>query len=235
MAVLYFFSDESGKYRKNPVITVSGVGAASPNLNRFHERWETLLRSYGIGEFKMSRIVDLKQSCGSKMPAGQTIEERIQAILPFADCINDHMEVGLMQGWDVKGFNGLSRAVKAALGGSDDPFYLCYIRALLLLGGYTPNGTAISLICDDDELTAWDAYCHYRKVSEADKKLGQKLAGITFAKSHFFSPLQAADLVAFLARREASKPVSSSGEKRMSSMSCIDIYWKAQKQKALGL
>jgi hypothetical protein len=204
MAVLYFFSDESGKYRKNPVITVSGVGAPTDRLNKFHAEWETLLRSYGIGELKMSRIGDLKQTCGHKMPAGQSIEQRIQAILPFADCINEHMEVGLMQGWDVKGFNGLSMAVKSALGGSHDPFYLCFIRAMLQLGDYVPNGTAISLICDDDELTAWNAYCHYRKVSEAHKELGRKLAGITFAKSHFFTPLQAADLVAFLARRQAS-------------------------------
>lgn len=206
MAVLYFYSDESGKYRKNPVITVSGVGGSSKQLKKFDEDWTELLRSYGLGEeFKMSRASDVKQTYGIKMPSGQSIEQRIQAILPFADCINEHMEIGLMQGWDVKGYNGLSLAVKAALGGSPDPFHLCYIRAMLELAGYVPNGDSLSLICDDDELTAWDAYCHYRQLGQAYIELGKKLASITFAKSQFFSPLQAADLVAFVARKKASQ------------------------------
>ena len=34
MAVLYFYTDESGKHRKNPVITVSGVGASAITQNR---------------------------------------------------------------------------------------------------------------------------------------------------------------------------------------------------------
>jgi hypothetical protein len=205
MATLYFFSDESGKYRKNPVVTVSGVAAQSGRLTKFNEEWTALLRSYGLEEFHMSRAADLTQACGSRMPAHQTIAERTQLLYPFADCINDHMEIGLMQGWDVKGYNNLSLEVKCNLGGSPDPYHLALVRALLQLDDYVRADDSLSVICDDDELTAWDAYCHYRAISKAEPGLNKKLAGITFAKSHFFTPLQAADMVAFLTRKEATK------------------------------
>jgi len=205
MVHLHFYSDESGKYRKNPVVTVSGVGAQSDRLDKFNREWETLLRSYHLEEFHMSRIGDLTQSCGPKMPSGQTIEERTQAILPFADCINEFLEIGLMQGWDVRGYNNLSLEVKKNLGGSNDPFHLAFVRTLLHIGDDLHDGDKLSIVCDDDELTAWDAYCHYRAVSKAEPALAKKLAGITFAKSSCFSPLQAADMAAFLARKEATK------------------------------
>jgi hypothetical protein len=205
MAVLYFYTDESGKYRKNPVITVSGVGATSERLGKFNTEWVALLRSCGLGELKMSRAGDLTQAVGPKMPSGQSIEERTQALLPFADCINEYMEVGLMQGWDVRGYNNLPLEVKNNLGGSHDPFYLCFIRAMLQLGDMLREEDTLSVICDDDELTAWDAYVHYRAISKAEPKLNRMFSSITFAKSHHFSPLQAADMVAFLARKEASE------------------------------
>jgi hypothetical protein len=46
------------------------------------------------------------------MPSGQSLDERIDALLPFADCINDHLEIGLAQAWNVKGYNNLSLEVK---------------------------------------------------------------------------------------------------------------------------
>jgi len=50
-----------------------------------------------------------------------------------------------------------------------------------------------------------NAYCHYRAISKSEPSLNKKLAAITFAKSQFFTPLQAADMVSFLARKEATR------------------------------
>jgi hypothetical protein len=65
------------------------------------------------------------------MPAGQTIDERIEVLKPFADCINHHCEIGLIQAWDVKGYNCLSLEAQRSLGGSNDPYQLAFIRDLL--------------------------------------------------------------------------------------------------------
>jgi hypothetical protein len=49
------------------------------------------------------------------MPSDQSFDERIDALLPFADCINDHLEIGLGQAWDVKGYANLSMEAKKNL------------------------------------------------------------------------------------------------------------------------
>jgi len=206
MAILYFYCDESGKYRKNPVITITGIGANEDHLRRFDSEWNVLLRSYGLlPELHMSRVMDLKQDNGPKMPAGQTLDQRIDALLPFVDCINDYLEVGLIQGWDVKGYNNLSTEVKGQLGGSSDPFQLAFVRGLLEIADYVGEQGEISVICDDDEVTAWDTYTHYRAIKKAVPEISIKFAGITFANSAHYKPLQAADMVAFLTRREAAE------------------------------
>jgi uncharacterized protein DUF3800 len=206
MAMLYFYCDESGKYRKNPVIAITGIGADSKHLETFQAEWTLLLRSYGLlPELHMSRVLDLKQANGPKMPADQTLDERTDALLPFADCINKYLEIGLMQAWDIKGYNNLPTEVKKLLGGSSDPYQLAFVRGLLEIADYVGKDGTISVICDDDEVISWDTYNHYRAIRKAVPEINPSFAGITFAKSEHFIPLQAADMAAFLARREAAE------------------------------
>jgi hypothetical protein len=205
MAVMHLYCDESGKYRKNPVITISGVAASAGRLKEFSEEWESLLRSYELGdELHMSRVADRAQSCGPRMPAWQTYDERTEALKPFADCINRHCELGLIQAWDVKGYNRLSLEAKRRLGGSHDPYQLAFVRGLTGILQHIGESGRLSIVADDDDLTAWDSYIHYRAVAKALPEIAKQLVGITFAKSQYFSPLQAADMVAFLARKEAA-------------------------------
>lgn len=204
MAIVHFFCDESGKYQKDPVVTVSGVGAEVQRLERFDKEWMELLRSYELlPELHMSRVFQLDQACGPNMPAGQSIDDRIDALLPFADSINNHLEIGLVQAWDVKGYINLPLEAKRRLGGSLDPYQLAVIRGLLEMVRILGEDGLINVICDDNEVTAWDTYTHYRAVFKALPECARNFAGIGFAKSHNFSGLQAADMIAFLARGEA--------------------------------
>jgi hypothetical protein len=152
----------------------------------------------------MARVLQLSQANGPKMPSGQSLDERIDALLPFADCINDNLEIGLVQAWDVKGYNKLSMEVKKYLGGSHDPYQLAFIRGLLELKNYTGKEDVVNVICDDDEVTAWDTYMHFRAIFRAFPEIKDRFVGISFAKSQHYTPLQAADMVAFLVRREAA-------------------------------
>lgn len=205
MAILHFFCDESGKYRKNPVVSITGIGADRSRLDQFDSQWRALLDSYGLlPELHMARVLQLSQANGPKMSSGQSLDERIDALLPFADCINNHLEIGLVQAWDVKGYSKLSMEVKRHLGGSHDPYQLAFIRGLLAIKDYAGKGDVVNVICDDDEVTAWDTYMHFRAVFKALPEIADSFVGISFAKSQHYTPLQAADMVAFLVRREAS-------------------------------
>jgi hypothetical protein len=151
----------------------------------------------------MADVARLSRKVGSKILANQTADERIDCLLPFADCINEHLEIGLIQAWDVKGFENLDKQLRWALGSPDDPYYSALARAVSELVDYVKEEDRISLICDDDTETAWECYRHYRGLQNASPEIRKKLVSLTFASDQTFPALQAADMVAYLSRLEA--------------------------------
>jgi hypothetical protein len=117
--------------------------------------------------------------------------------------MNRHMELGLIQAWDVKGFFALDETVRKSLGDVNDPYYLAFVRGLTELADYVHGDDRIALVCDDDESTAWQCYEHYRGVKRALPDIRKKAVSLAFANSHTFPALQAADMIAYLARMEA--------------------------------
>jgi Protein of unknown function (DUF3800) len=199
------FCDESGKYQTDPVIAFSGVSATDDRLAAFNAHWRSLLRSYELADLHMERISRLVEDHGYRFRKGQTIDERTELLLPFADCANKFLEMGFIQAWSVIGYNRLSRAAKLLLGGSNDPYFLAFVRGLSEIIAKVDEDDKVSIICDDDEFTAWDCYRHYREVGKADWRIQKKAVAITFANDKHFPALQAADMVAFLARHEAGE------------------------------
>jgi len=203
MAILYAYFDESGKKSDHPVVTVASVCATQARLQQFDDAWNVLLRHYGLASLHMARASRLSEKCGPKMPKGQSADERMDALTPFAECINKHLEYGLIKALDINGFNALAEKLRAGLGDPDDPYYLAFIRAMLELDAHTREDDRISLICDDDTETAWDCYRHYRSVRRVHDKLRKKTIALSFADDEYFPALQASDMVAFLSRLEA--------------------------------
>jgi hypothetical protein len=203
LAILYCYFDESGKKGDHPVVTFSGVCIPQSRLQGFDDAWNALLRRYGIPWLHMARASRLSEKVGSLMPARQTDTERDNALLPFADCINDHFEYGLLQAMDVEGFNAMSKNARAKLGNTTDPYYIAFVRGVQELMHYVQADDKISIICDDDVETAWACYQHYRAIRRADPVIREKTVSLTFADDKHFPALQAADMLSFLARLEA--------------------------------
>ena len=205
MAILCAYFDESGKMNDHPVVTFTGVCVSQLQLRTFDDAWNTLLRQYDLKSFHMAKASRLKLNNGPKMPRHQSPEERTDALVPFADCINEHLEIGLIQALDVRGFQSLTVAAKAGIGGPNDPHYLAFARGLLEITKDVQADDKISLICDDDEQTAWGCYAHYRAIRRADDEVRKKVVSLSFANDEHFPALQAADMVAFLSRLEAKE------------------------------
>ncbi len=203
MAMIYFYCDESGKHKTHPVITVTGVGVSKDRHEKFDREWEALLRAYELNELHMSRVSDLSQRIGHMMPSNQPINDRMETLIPFADCINQTMEYGLVQAWDVKAYAQLTLDVKRVLGGANDPYFMAFVRGALEIVDHVREKDRVLFVCDDDLTSAWDTYLHYRAVRNAHDQFRKKSVGITFADSEHFPALQAADMLAFLTRMEA--------------------------------
>ena len=205
MAILNTYFDESGKQNDHPVVTFTGVCASQSRISAFDDAWGMLLRQYGLKSLHMAKASRLKEGSGPLMPRHQLIEDRVKALLPFADCINDHLEIGLFQAIDVQGFKLLTKEAKRGIGSPDDPHYLAFARGLVEVINYVQDDDKISLICDDDENTAWGCYVHYRAIRKVHTDVKNKIVALAFANDEYFPALQAADMVAFLTRLEAKK------------------------------
>lgn len=203
MAILYGFFDESGKQGDHPVVTFSGVCAIESKIPAFNQAWSGLLDQYGIDSLHMVRAGRLKEKLGDKMSRDQSARDRTEALKPFADCINEHLELGLIQAWDVKGFSALPEAARRKLGHVDDPYFLAFVRGVAEITDYVHGDDRVALVCDDDRSTAWDCYRHYRGIKAADVEMRSKVVSLAFANDQHFPALQAADMVAYLARLEA--------------------------------
>jgi hypothetical protein len=203
MAIMYAYFDESGKKSDHPVVTLSGVCLSQEKLQRFDDAWNTLLRQYGLPWLHMVKAAKLGVKVCEKMHNKQTASERTDALIPFADCINEHFEYGFLQAMDVHGFASMSKKAKYGLGDTCDPYYMAFTRAVLELLEYLQSDDRLSLICDDDMETAPSCYMHYRALRRVHPAAREKTVCLSFADDKYFPALQAADMVAYLSRLEA--------------------------------
>jgi hypothetical protein len=202
MAIFHAFFDESGKKTDHPVVTFCGVCVSQSKLEQFDKAWIGLLQYYDLSYLHLAEALRPFVKLSDKVPK-QSVSERIETLKPFADCINNHLELGLLQAWDVKGFNSLSKNARAKLGSPTDPYYVAFARGIVELMDYVHGDDRISLTCDHDEETAWDCYRHYRGIRNARGEIREKTIALRFADDKHFPALQAADMVAVLTRFEA--------------------------------
>jgi hypothetical protein len=109
MAVLQADLDESGKKSDHPLIAISVVCAPTAGIEKFTDDWNGLLRINNLSDFHMVRAAQFYRAWG--IHPKQTLEERTEAIGPFGDCLNENLELGLIQAWDVKGFGQLPEEI----------------------------------------------------------------------------------------------------------------------------
>jgi len=201
MVALHAYFDESGKQSDHPSISLCAVCASRGRVAKFEDEWTDLLRRYSLTDFHMVKASRCSRKWGN-VPK-QSLQERIEALKPFADCISENLELGLIQAWDVRGFKAIHPDALAKIGNPNDPYYVAFARAMLALADYAQADDVLSVVCDHDEETAWNCYRHYRGIRKASDKVRKKTASISLADDKYFLALQAADMVAFLTRLES--------------------------------
>jgi hypothetical protein len=202
MTILHCYFDESGKMADHPVVSFSGVCAFQSKLSAFESEWKALLRQYEIPSLHMKDALRLSKKVGSKLLRNQSASERVELLLPFTDCINRHLEFGLLHAVEVEGFHALSPNTKHQLGQVNNAYYLGFMRTTRELLKYVNGDDRISVICDDDRETALGCHAHYRALC-ADAEFKKRMISLTFANDEYFPAIQAADMAAYLARLEA--------------------------------
>jgi hypothetical protein len=202
MDILHAFFDESGKFKDHRIVAFCGFGASESQLKDFNKQWKNQLRRCGMETLHWVKARRNGKPLGNNIGI-QSLKDRINDLKPFADCINDYLGLGVACVFEVSGYTSFAQSSKNLLGGSDNPFYIQFLRTVLILEEFAKREDAISLTCDEDEETAWNCYGLYRRVKDIHPAAGKRLAEISFADDRFFPALQAADMLSFLCREEA--------------------------------
>ncbi len=202
MTIFQAFFDESGKFKDKRVISFCGLCSPPEKVQEFEDDWKGLLRHYGLTSLTMKRALRRKIKFSPTAEA-KSVEERNAVLEPFAQCIRKHFELGVALAVDVDAYKKWPLHAKKKIGGSDDPYYLAFISALLACTKYICDDDRVSMVCDDDQETAMNCYGIFQRARFLHPEYRKKLVSITFADDAEFVALQGADLLASLCRLEA--------------------------------
>jgi hypothetical protein len=202
VAILNFYSDESGKFSDKKVVSFSGFCASPTALEKFEDRWRELLRRYKLPYLTMKEALQAERQLSPVIPQ-QSPKERIEALKPFAAALVETFELGVSITVAVDAFARTKEHVKNQLSGGSNPTYFCFLTEMLQVADHGQEDDRISLICDDDEQTAINYLKLYRKLKNVHEPAHQKFCSITFADDKVFLPLQAADMLASLTRLQS--------------------------------
>jgi hypothetical protein len=194
--------DESGKFRDRDVVCFGGVASYAEDLTSFGEEWSRLLVRNGLKSLSAKDALNFKRPLGI-INNDTSKAKRALALLPFVHCIRKHLLAVTAVTISVPGFKKSPSHVFQFFG--NDPIYVAFTRAILHVLDFTPDRDKVSFICDDDEQSAVSFFRLYRRLKNVWPDAKKKLMGISFVDDQVLFALQAADLVAALARLEAGR------------------------------
>jgi len=185
--------DESGKQKDHKVVALAAVCAEDGALQTFNAEWEKLLRYFEIDSLHLKKFMQASKCLSPRIPKAQSLEDRAELLKPFADCINDFLEFGILQAWDVAGFHSIPKTFRYQMGSVEDPYLLAFAYGLMRVAAHSKEDQKISIICDHDQEIALDCLKHFNGIRHADREYRSKLISMTFADDQFFPSLQAAE------------------------------------------
>lgn len=167
----------------------------------FDREWRILLAKYGIGRLHTSDFLN-----GHAEYKGLAVDRRL-AISEFIEIIQKHVLCGISIGVDAASY----RFILAGEHKKAPPEDFCFFRVVRRAAGrcvsrdWEGRGLPLSLVFDDSEAHSMRFYGAYRKLRQRSPALREAVCSISFADDRFYTPLQAADLLACATVREYRK------------------------------
>jgi hypothetical protein len=198
------YFDESGKFKDHSTVSLAAVASMPMDFNPFGETWHRELFRAGLKTLTMKEALNVELPLSKKRPA-KGIAKRIEALMPFVECIRKHLQLVSCAAMDTIAFKQLPSDDQKLFGGN--PHYVAFVKLLLDIFDAVKDEDTLTVVCDDDEETALQIYKLYRKIKLGWRDARHRLVAISFANDDFFHPLQAADMIASLCRLEAKKQI----------------------------
>lgn len=193
--------DESGKFQDHEVVSFCGFVDTKQAFSEFERNWRYWLRKRGLDYLHFKEVDRYIEPLSPREPA-LGLKARHNAIAPFVRTLRYKLRLAVGISIDVAGFGKAPPKIREGLG--SDPHYLAFVKSILVMLNHSSiREYSITLICDDDKEKAAIAAHFLETMKTKDDRV--KRIEICFRDDQEFPGLQAADLLAYLSRRESCK------------------------------
>jgi hypothetical protein len=210
MIFLQSYFDESGKCASHDdnIISFCGFVSSVDKWRACWDEWDRLLFNYELPEIKAHHVLRYRRAMTQKMPA-IGIDARVEALKPFVDAIRQSIGFGVAVTLDCIAYRNLSEADRNVLG---EPHYWAFRQAFLLIKQWAEHryvkfmpDVQVSMCCDQEERYSVECLKLFIKLRKEQPEMRKRFVSIAFGDDKAFFQLQAADLLASLARQESAQ------------------------------
>ncbi len=216
MAILHAAFDESGKFLDHDVTSLCGWIASYDAWERFALGWQAALDEIGIDELHTAEFMGLygKYSHLRGIWGEEQEVKKNSALTLLVNVIRSTMGKGVGATVDSQHYRAMDDGTKKAIHKSKDPHFIAFIEVLEQTiwnvekfakeHNLGPNVKA-GLIFDQDEGQSVECLRLLNKIKRQRGDIRDRISGICFCDRRNYQPLQAADLIAYLTKKEMER------------------------------
>lgn len=207
MAAIHLYCDESGKFERNDFTSFCGYIGNAGEWEKFSEAWNQIRQFYQVPPIHMRGIMhpeDNKEWLAVKTRCGTEWDtKRDEMLARLAMKVQEHTLICIGAVVDSGHFRSMPDSTfKAKV---EDPHYLAFqdvvLRSVDKVNWGDSDDRAIGFVLDDNEQTAVTCYQLLRKLKLLKPELKKRISGICFVEDSRYPGVQAADMIAYEARR----------------------------------
>lgn len=204
--------DESGK-PNTPCVSFCGWVADTPRWRAFEQEWRVFLRERHIRSIHTSKLMGREDEPYQNVKL--TREERLKIVSEGFGLVNKHSLGAIHVAVDCDAFRLLSSESRKTCGG--DCHVMCFeqcvrltikvMEAIRAKFGFGEDwGKGATFVFDDNPEYAVECYNLVQRAKERHPLWRKWIGSICFADDEIYTPLQAADMLAWTVRHLVKKP-----------------------------
>jgi hypothetical protein len=226
--VIHAFFDDSGGERdpQSRFSCLAGYLAHETYWTRFQDYWRHLLLRHGLPYLHMREYVKIAND------RGWGTVHRNSVVLEFVQVVKECRLIGFGVGVDAQAWRKLSRDRRAAFGDAQQFCFTRIMRRVVDRLELAQEPEPIQVFFDRDMEYARPRLRFFDHILKFDRRAAERVAALSFADSQWYSPLQAADMLAWETRkhliaRADKTPSSQRFGELLTALPWVDLEYAA--------
>jgi len=215
-AIIHGVFDEAGKFNDHNIVSICGWISRLEHWEVFGLDWSRAMDQAQIAELHTTEFMDLHgQYFELRDKWGEHADNKKYEVLSHCvDIIRKNAEHGIGVAIDAKHLRLMTQKDRDKIG--NDPFYMAFQevlnQAMVHVEAFAKSSglnVGLGLIFDQDERQSLEAVKLLNKIKKERKDIRDRITGICFCDRRKYNPIQAADFIAYEAKKELERRIYS--------------------------